>query len=134
MSAGEHILSKYHSIHFHFPPAGYNVDLVTEDKSSGSSPSNGHAEKVSARPVWDDEDEDEESTRGPDLASSEPEWVLKRRRLLASTGDRSVDDDAVTDTSTLTGRLTKVKPGRRTSGVRFLIERQTDSRHKITVS
>ncbi|GBE59848.1 WD-40 repeat containing protein, putative [Babesia ovata] len=80
-------------------------------------------------PVWKDDDDDLEEDHDGVAETSEPEWVIKRRRELLKAQDTGELDAA----SALTGKLAKVKPSSRTSGVRFRIDRQGDSRYNISV-
>ncbi|GFE55207.1 WD-40 repeat protein, putative [Babesia ovis] len=88
---------------------------------------------LSSMPVWEDDD-DQPSENAPTSTASEPEWVLKRRRVISESRDDTSSTSAKIDVSTLTGKLTKVKPGRRSSGIRFLIQRHTERGHNLSVS
>ncbi|GIX63326.1 WD-40 repeat protein [Babesia caballi] len=104
-----------------------------EDKGHVTAPTSDQPEDTS-RPVWQDEDDEGVATSGNAADASEPEWVRKRRRQLLEARDRAVAGDDFVDPGALTGKLTKVKAGSRSSGVRFRIDRDNDPRHNVAVT
>ncbi|KAK1937544.1 hypothetical protein X943_002753 [Babesia divergens] len=88
---------------------------------------------INAMPAWHDEDDDLVDDT-VNVEASEPAWVRKRRKYLQDSQRQGVSWDVDSDPSTLTGKLTKLKPTKHASGVRFKIDRQNDSRHDITLA